>query len=842
MPTRRSFLGYTALGLGALSAGPSAIAFAAPGGRLIDAVAAACRRLAPQGWRQMLHDATGGELDLGARDLGHELAKKLTRINRAMPGFGDFAQAGTRAIEPGQPDLSLLYHAFASPAVVADGAGRPLKAFPTPAEIDALENYIYGVQAPSLADLRGIAAGRKLAIAVYALQYRNVAMSVHGRHAELCLARTGISRLGNLEPHYDARARNFVGVDEARPFDFRVTPRRFAAFLAVQMPGAAPSFGPQDALASDHDRPFWVPIHKLFSGRECIRGLDLRVSLSCGLRNDEIAQFRHFLDQEGLKNNWTGETLEKYPFVIKDRQIGALSTLPEYGTGMLVPKPNPLTQPAKYQGHLLTVPVDGAYTSGQTNLQLSSLQVLPPTEVGPPAYMDDAGQLLQRPGPEYVNIRHRVLADGKIEDLNPRPDLQQVLRHGGYDTLQYIDGAGDGWVEAHCPELEPHVDGRLAAYCMVGLPDFFPKVTQRDLMQWWRTEVPALVRAALWVIQPLALSQTRIAGNITLPVPFALDDTTITAIVTQPATHAGPVQQANGPWTIEKAGLPDGSPGLFDPGWDTSQGIYYEDDRDPTKTYKDDNRPIKKFLAGYGLGSPFIEDAKLCASLGAYWPGVAPDATREFQPDKRLNSIEYPYPSVIPLTDEEIGSAPLPNGKFMPWDGVRGPRAAMFQGKKVVAYTDARHVDYIDLPGTMTAALTARIDSPEYKARILAMEAVYWALGIHDPDFAKQGDAHEAVNKVIRAKAAWAVLSFRTIAADDKGMADAAEQAKAGGLPAGRRYAFEVFRWGKQTTDPADLRTVFVENLEQVSAYVAATTVLIRHGDGPWRVDTSMPT
>ena len=102
--------------------------------------------------------------------------------------------------------------------------------------------------------------------------------------------------------------------------------------------------------------------------------------------------------------------------------------------------------------------------------------------------------------------------------------------------------------------------------------------------------------------------------------------------------------------------------GLFDPGWDTSQGVYY----------RSELLPFQKFLAGYGLGSPFIEDAKICAALGAYWPGVAPDSTRQYPPDKKIGGVVYPYPTIAPLTDEEIGSAPVESGQFMPWDGVTG--------------------------------------------------------------------------------------------------------------------------------------------------------------------------
>ena len=657
MTTRRTFLHYAMLGVGGIVVGSNFPAIAGDARPLIDGVAAACRRLAPLGWKQLLGEATGGDLDISAADLQRELLKPLARIDRDYPGFGDFDIAATRAIEPGRPDRSMLYHAFSSPTVAADRNGAELRGFPTLAEIEAVENYVYGAEPPTMDDLRRRANGRPLAMAVFALQYLNAPMSVHGRHAELCFARSGISRLGTLEPLYDARARVFTALDEARPFDFRVVPRRFAAYLAVSMNGRAESFGPQDPLPGDETLQFWVPIHKLFSGPECIAGLDLQVELGRGLVNDDLAQFHRFLDRSGLQNNWRGEDLEQFPFTIKDEMIGSLSRRPDFGAGVLEPRPSPLVTPAQYKGRLLTFPVDGAYTSKPYNLQLSSMQILPGAEnTSEPNYMNDAQQETQRAAPEYANIRHRVLPNGQIDDLNDHPDMDAIISRGGYQTLHYIDAAGDGWIEARCPQLEGAIDARLPAYCMVGLPDFFPKVTQRELMLWWRDKVPGPIRDALWALQPLALSQTRIAANITLPVGFSLNDTTITALVSQPTDASGPAQTPNGPWTIEKTGLPDGSPGLFDPGWETSQGIYYSDSK----------LPLQKFLAGYALGSPFVEDAKLCAALGAYWPGVAPDSTRTFQPDKQIDGMLYPYPTIAPLTDEEIGSAPLPDGRFMP--------------------------------------------------------------------------------------------------------------------------------------------------------------------------------
>ncbi|MET0744994.1 MAG: hypothetical protein ABWY78_16600, partial [Microvirga sp.] len=369
--SRRTFMQGAALGLGVLATLPAFRASGATRRPLIEQATLACRRLAPLGWRQLLLDVTGGSLDIAASDLSAELVKTLPRIDRSVPGFGDFSLAGTRAIEAGRPERSLLYHAMASPTVVADRHGQELNGFPTLAEIEAVENLVYGVSPPSLEDLRRLANGHPLGLAVYAPQYQNTPMSVHARHAELCFARTGITRLGTLKPLYDGRARNFVSVDESRPYDFRVMPRRFAAYLAVRLDGASDAFGPQDRSPQDDKLPFWVPLHKLFSGPECIAGLDLSVELERSLQNDALAQFHRFLDRNGLRNNWRGEDLENFPFVIKDAMIASLSAKPEFGDGVLEPLPNALATAAQYKGRLLTFPVDGRYTSNPENLQLS---------------------------------------------------------------------------------------------------------------------------------------------------------------------------------------------------------------------------------------------------------------------------------------------------------------------------------------------------------------------------------------------------------------------------------------------------------------------------------------
>jgi hypothetical protein len=121
------------------------------------------------------------------------------------------------------------------------------------------------------------------------------------------------------------------------------------------------------------------------------------------------------------------------------------------------------------------------------------------------------------------------------------------------------------------------------------------------------------------------------------------------------------------------------------------------------------------------------------------------------------------------------------------------------------------------------------------------METVYWALGIHDPEFVKRVGEREAVYRVLQAKSAWAVLSFRVVQGDDPGLRSA-EQATGTTFDGARRYGFHVYRWGAESPDPSDMHVTLLEVLEQAQAYVSDDTVLIQRENGPWTIDRSMPT
>ena len=124
------------------------------------------------------------------------MLRELPSIKRNIKGFEDFSLEGKRGIEPGNPSRSLLFHAFASPNVVGDSNENIISEFPTLAEIETIENYVYGSNPLSILDLKARADGRNIAICVFASEYRPAPETVHKKHADMCYSRTGVSRVG----------------------------------------------------------------------------------------------------------------------------------------------------------------------------------------------------------------------------------------------------------------------------------------------------------------------------------------------------------------------------------------------------------------------------------------------------------------------------------------------------------------------------------------------------------------------------------------------------------------------------------------------------------------------
>ncbi|HYE17551.1 MAG TPA: hypothetical protein VEA69_03850 [Tepidisphaeraceae bacterium] len=772
--------------------------------RLLGAVRRMCTRLAEHGWRDVL--LVHG-LDIAASDLRTELLRDLPGVDRAYPGFEDFTRAGHRGIEPGVPARSLLYHAMASPAVAARSDGLPLTGFPTAAELDQLENLVFGVIPPTLDEVRRRAGASPLVIAVFASEYRLAADTVHRRHADLCFARTGVARVGTREPLYAGRARAFTPVVDGDAHAIRVLPCRYSAYLAVSLSGDPSSFGPMrfqppsaDGAPGDAARPFWVPVHKLFDGGECIRGRDLRVALRHRHVNDKIARVIRATQKAADRvPKWfefrLPEVLDGPPFTVSEGLVElAGAAAPAAGDqdcppGTLIPRVHPdLAAPAVYEDTEVTL----AVPPGRANL---------PVRGG-----GESTMVLGDPSaPEYAYVRERVdpPADptagsaGTRTDLSNDPAMLAILGAGDFEAVAYADHTADGWVAARCPQLTLDVPSDVPAYSVLAPPDFYPAVGQRQLSEWVHAALPPSEVAEVFTERPvIPLSDVRLPANLELPgAPFDESDVTVTAVVclTRQGGDDDPITAVagarHGAWGASS--LPDAAAGESTPGWDVGVG----------------GAPVRH-LASYRLASPFLEDVKICAAVGSYWPGVAPDALRAYRP-----SITPFRRTQFPLTDEELGAgAPA-------WDGHPGPRLVDIPGEEN-QYVEHLRAEFADLVGRATGrplslALTARVGFDEFRYRLLAMRRVN-RIAENDPWIGRF------------------VLSFRRVTADDPECR--AAQQESGAALEDNLFLYRVEMYGaRRERDAGDFRRVLVEAINRVTVFVDPVTALLRRA-GRWQV------
>jgi len=302
----------------------------------------------------------------------------------------------------------------------------------------------------------------------------------------------------------------------------------------------------------------------------------------------------------------------------------------------------------------------------------------------------------------------------------------------------------------------------------------------------WTDSLPKALRRGIWQTPPHVLSDQRFAPNLQLREgPFHKGDTTATALVSLFGKASVQQTDAKPAEALRHSYLPDDAAGVFDPGWDVSR------DELPDGTVH---------LAAYGLGSPFPEDAKLCAALSTFWPAAAPDATRAFEPRPDL----WPPVTVSPLTDEEIGKV-----GGLPWDGIHGPQVIANGNEQFVEYASFAHVDYVQsaLDGKFSVALTSHIGVKEYQARVISIATVYRTLGLQKSD--------------------WLVLSFQRVTAGDPELLQAQQQAQTT-LP-GDVYRFEVFRNGTPTTPQNDFRKRWIKIKDPRILFVAPDVVAPGH-------------
>lgn len=668
--------------------------------------------MSEQGWSEYLNSAAG--LDLRAcRTAGDsELFKDLGRL--ATAEMQDFA--GVRAIQPGDPAMSLLYHALASP----DVQHSLIRAYPSPEQIDAIENYIYA-RAPLPEQ-----GAEVWELAVFAYEYRHSSKTPHRKHADLAYARTGVARTGTNGSLWDPRARSFVNVGPDRDgSSVRVTPARYGLFLARKLSGRDTQRIGYNAL--DRRLDFLVPFRKLYAGCPHLDGRSLAFAQSH--LDEKLARLaRHFVELP------YGSSLDpdKPPFVRRSASRATLTgqtTLASSdtdlatvhmlgGSAVLSPAARPLVEEA-FQGSermRFIVPPRKERVFGISNRRYSTLKLLDePIDEAVDFILSDfifrggrqtTGLRSPRNGPVFINIRHRVLPGGKLQHIGNTREDETTLDRGGYEAAMFLDGLCDGCIEA---ELTPGAGlgaeqapewlkrSPRPAFSIIAAPDFFPRFDPVDLGDKDKTFLEGGTETASGGRLP-ANPNIRRPGKAEYAFPIDLRDRvtqTITAVVSADP-RAGAQANAGSQSVREVNTLPDTMSNVFAPGWDVTYS--------KTAPENSGQRKVIHF-ATFGLGSPFPEDMKLCAAANGMWAGSSPDAARTFYPDlEKLPLLGRPA-TAAPLTDTELGFHPRSpavvehdQSSRAGWDGEHGPyvivRAAGGTSLRV-NYADMMLSDYV---------------------------------------------------------------------------------------------------------------------------------------------------
>ena len=208
-------------------------------------------------------------------------------------------------------------------------------------------------------------------------------------------------------------------------------------------------------------------------------------------------------------------------------------------------------------------------------------------------------------------------------------------------------------------------------------------------------------------------------------------------------------------------------------------------------------------LAAYGLGSPFPEDAKLCAALSTFWPAVAPDVFRTFViPMGNTNG------TIAPLTDDEIGQSGT-----LPWDGISGPKEISVNGQPFIEFASFLNADYVRLAvqNRFSIRLTARIGVEEYQSRMLAACRIYSVL-------ANLGDLRSERNK-------WLMLSFREIPPGDSDLQVA--QSESGVVLQGKVYSARLCRIAAVIEPKVNARTDRMPLVDDHRFFVSPSSLMV---------------
>lgn len=621
-------------------------------------------------------------------DITAQTATSALTVDRTQPGLEEFALAGNTAICAGDPSLSLLYHALMHPGV----QHADITYWPDISDIDALENYIYGL-AFACMDATAIKHNlAKLYPIVMAYEYRITSRTPHKKHADLIFSRTGVGRVGTHEPEYDASRRCFNTAPTDNSGGARVQPARYGLFMceAVRLGDEVAIQG--RSQAKDKHRTFYKPVYKLYNGLK-LGDETLSITFNQFHQSDKLARM---VKKGGLKVDASFD-INSAPFTYNSNKDDIVGTEASAGNIIVWRKPQTMCRAAEQNNKIVTfeVPKESLlwlkslfaklnipffYNNRRyTSLRVGQNPLWAIVDYGLNALFQKLGSskrafMSPRHAGEFTNIRHILDDNGQVVDLNftSIDQFKSKLSEGGYQAIMYEDPVAEGFISANIAGISLTHPVK-AAYSLMTAPDFMPRIGNIDIYQYNDNFLVGGSRA---------LCEGRLAVNLRLTHSdgkthvFEENDQTVTAITAinrkQTTSCAGEKEYNNTHY------LSDEASDIFAPGWDV--------------TYTRDELFSTPYYHTSGLGSPFLEDVKLCAAANGMWPAASPDAARTFKRSTR---------TAFPLTDIEIGIAhecalaKNLNTNNKGWDGEYGPFIAECDGTFKVNYASIERSDYI---------------------------------------------------------------------------------------------------------------------------------------------------
>jgi hypothetical protein len=671
--------------------------------------------MAENNWNEFFKESFGIDLDPKSTDLKANLSKDLIGTQE-IKGFDDFG--GCRAIEPGFPSMSLIYHALASPRVKPEAGGTAFKEeqYPDLQQLDMLENYI-----TCLKDIHINAEDfdKNYVFALFSYEYRPAFKTPDTcPYAEFVYSRSGIARIGEHDLNYNKQKRSFINepIDLEKAKQIAVMPARYGLFLAKKV-----NFDKVKALSEEKSdsrnylvfksqREFLQPVKKIFNGDPFISGGTIKF-----MESHKNEKLKRLVERDDIDIPCNAFDIKTAPFVrlSSSDELGVfdpaghnskLVNLKRIGSSILLNSvPSKIIRTAEQNNkvacfkvpevHATIVESNRRYTSLklQNEIYKNALDYAITEGVGKRYKATRFGA--PRNAPLFVNIRYKVSdTTFKIEEYYGHDECSHTkIYQGGYYAAMFEDSICDGCVtcSVHIEEETDQVRKRklqqiFPAFSLVAAPDFFPLADSYDLTDYDKDGESSFMEGGY---ENLSGSRVLANPNIVAPNGFESafpDDKKISSI--QRPQHPEHYELYNtvveAP-TVEDQIRYDVSDtllaiitGVSKPfnGYYEGKEIYKSPkmrDYDATSflsdtasfifapgwdiTYSSDHKN-KTYLATFGLGSPFPEDMKLCAAANGMWPVASPDAARTFQGGlKPLPVFNTVPPCAIPLMDDEIG-------------------------------------------------------------------------------------------------------------------------------------------------------------------------------------------